>query len=117
MINNNQQRIRKIKRPLLLAGVLFCVLFIAALTILLIEINKCLNNLAIILEQTAEQHLTADIALNTSLPRNSNFQVADAVMIGIIIPVYIPLSETALASYFRNLTQGLRGLIKLNNNE
>lgn len=97
----------KIKRPLLTATIFFCFLIIAALTIVLTRINGRLNNLAVLLEQTAEQHLTANVALDTDLPLNSSFQIPDNVTVGIsmvvetVIPlnVEIPVNENILVPF------------------
>ena len=97
----------KIKRPLLTATMFFSFLIIAALTIVLSRINRRLNNLAVLLEQTAEQHLTANVALNTDLPLSSSFQIADDVTVGInmvvetVIPlnVEIPVNENILVPF------------------
>lgn len=107
MKTKNKQGLSLIRRPLLMATVFVCLLIIAALAIVLNRIDHRLNNLASILEQTAEQHIITDISLDTKLPLNSTFQIGDAITVGInlvvetVIPVNveIPVNENVLVPF------------------
>ena len=70
-------------------------------------LNNRLDNIAVILEETADQHITADIELITDLPLNSKFRIEDEVTVGInmfvesVIPinVEIPIDQNLLVPF------------------
>ena len=103
--------------PLLTIVVLFTLLIIAALVSVLSVVNNRLDNIAKVLEETAEQHITADIDLITDLPLNSKFRIEDEVTVGInmlvesVIPinVEIPIDQKLLVPF----KIGVKDYIKL----
>ena len=113
----SQRELKKWIAPLLSVVVLFCILIVAALVIALNIANKRLKNIASILEETVEQHIMADVELNTNIPLNSNFQINEAITVGInmmvetVIPinVEIPVNENMLVPF----KIGVKDYIKL----
>ena len=103
--------------PTLVGLVLCCLLIIGTLVIALKIASKRLANIALVLEETAEQHIIANVDLNTNLPLNSNFQINDDVRVGIdmvvetLIPIHveIPVNENILVPF----KIGVKDYIKL----
>lgn len=103
--------------PVLTLVILFCFLLIAALVIALNIVNKRLDYIALAVEETAEQHITADVLLNKSIPVNFSIRIADEVMVGIdmivetVIPVdiEIPVNEKMMVPF----KIGIKDYIKL----
>ena len=103
--------------PLLFVTALISLLISAVLAIALNIAGKRLDSIASLLDKTAEQHITADVALDTELPLNSNFGVAEDVTVGIellvetTIPVNIeiPVNQNILVPF----KIGVKDFIKL----
>ena len=104
-------------QPLLIATLIICLLLIIALVSALKIAGKRLDIIASVLKETAEQHITADVKLDTKLPLNSNFEVADEVVVGIDmvvetsipINIEIPVNENMLVPF----KIGIKDYIKL----
>ncbi len=110
----------KLKRwivSLIAMVVLFVFLVLISVSIVLNVLNNRLDNIAVILEETADQHITADIDLITDLPLNSKFRIEDEVTVGInmfvesVIPinVEIPIDQKLLVPF----RIGVKDYIKL----
>ena len=82
-MQKNETGTRKWILPLLLVMVLISFLIIAVSVTALKIATFRLGSIASAIEETAEQHITAEVTLDQHLPLNSNFEVAGDVTVGI----------------------------------
>lgn len=100
--------------PLLFATALISLLIIAVLAIALNIAGKRLDSIASLLDKTAEQHITADVALDTELPLNSNFGVAEDVYAMVEDTLYLDQTVSVPTSKKRGITLPIKASVPLN---